>query len=185
MNKRKIFLIIGILILLISVPAAVIVLKGQTIFKLGAQTVNKPENVQVTNITEKTATITWTTSKATQGAISYGLSPSNLTLVQSEISPAINHQVNLTNLLPGNNYFFVIKIADSTFDNNGQPFTFTTKTKEATPTPTSTPTPSSPPSLTEEELQSAIGTNNPTYDLNKDGVVNTLDLLLFRQQQNK
>jgi len=178
MDKRKIFLIIGILILLISVPAAVFVLKQQTIFKLGAQTANKPENVQVTNITEQTATIIWTTQKAIQGLVSYGLSPTNLTLIQPETAPAINHQVNLTGLLPGSSYFFVIKIGDKTFDNNGQPYTFATKPREAPPTPSPTPM----TSLTEEGLEAAMGTNNPVYDLNKDGIVNTLDLLLFRQQ---
>jgi len=192
MNKGKIFLIIGILILIISVPTAIIFLKQRTIFKLGAQTVNKPENIQITNITEKSATITWITSKATQGVINYGILPTNLTLVQPENSPAINHQVNLTNLLPATTYFFIIKIANQAFDNNGQPFTFTTKEALSalppTPSPKSTPTPSSTTtlsSLTEEGFQSAIGTNNTNYDLNKDGIVNTADLLLFRQQQNK
>jgi len=184
MNKRKIFLIVSVLILLISVPAAVLVLKQQTIFKLGAQTANKPEGIQVTNITERGATITWTTQKATQGLISYGISSTNLTLIQPENAPAINHQVNLTGLLPEYEYFFVIKIGDKTFDNNGKPYTFTTKTKKLTPTPSPTPTPSLAPtvSLNEEGLEAAMGTNNPTYDLNQDGIVNSLDLLLFRQQ---
>jgi len=197
MTKNKIFLIIGVLILLIGIPAAILVLKQQTVFRLGAQTVNKPENIQIINITEKTATITWTTPKATQGVINYGVSPTNLTLVQLENSPAINHQVNLINLLPATTYFFTIKIGNQTFDNNGQPFTFTTKSALPSSTPTPIPTsipkptispssPSSPASsLTEKDFQSAIGTNNPTYDLNKDGIVNTADLLLFRQQQNK
>ncbi len=178
MDKRKIFLIIGILILLISVPAAVFILRQQTIFRLGAQVQNKPESVNVSNITEQTATITWTTQKAVQSLVSYGLSPTNLTLIQPEAAPAINHQINLTGLLPGSNYFFVIKAGDKTFDNNGQPYTFTTKPKEVLPTPSPTPT----ASLTEEGLEAAMGTSNPVYDLNKDGIVNTLDLLLFRQQ---
>jgi len=193
MAKGKIFLIIGVLILLIGVPAAILLLKQQAVFRLGAKTVNKPENIQIINITEKGVTITWTTSKATQGIINYGISPNNLTLVQPEKSPAINHQVNLINLLPATTYFFTIKIGNQTFDNNGQPFTFTTKS--ALPSPTLTPIPkptispslpSSPSSsLTEKDFQAAIGTNNPAYDLNKDGIVNTADLLLFRQQQNK
>jgi len=194
MNKGKIFLIVGILIFAIGIPAAIIVLKQQVIFRLGAQTVNKPENIQITNITEKSATLTWTTSKATQGLVNYGISPTNLTLVQPENSPAINHQVSLINLLPATTYFFTIKIGNQIFDNNGQPFTFTTKEPLPPPTPSPTPTPkpqltptpitSSSP-LSEEGFQSAMETNNSTYDLNKDGIVNTADLLLFRQQENK
>jgi hypothetical protein len=178
MDKRKIFLIIGVLILFISVVAAVLVLKQQTVFKLGAQTANKPENIQVTNITEQGATIVWTTQKAIQSLVSYGVSPNNLTLIQPESAPAINHQVNLSSLLPATNYFFVIKVEDKTFDNNGQPYTFTTKPKEVTPIPS----PTQATSLTEEGLEAAMGTSNTIYDLNKDGIVNTIDLLLFRQE---
>jgi len=183
MNK-KIFLIIGVLILLISVPVAILLLKQPAIFRLGAQTSEKPTGVQIINITQQEATITWTTQKPSQGVINYGISPNNLTLLQPETTPAINHQIKLTSLLPEATYFFVIKIGDNIFDNNGQPFTFTTKPKEiivSTPTPSPTP----PRSLTENDIQEALGTNNPIYDLNKDGIVNTLDLLLFRQRQDK
>jgi hypothetical protein len=182
MNKKKIFLIIGVLILIISVPLAVIFLNQKTIFKLGAQSQDRPENVQILSITEREATIAWNTQKPTQGLINYGSSPSNLTLIQAETSPVINHRVNLLGLLPGTNYFFVIKINDKTFDNNGQPFSFTTKIREVSPTPIP---PKQETPLTEEGFQTMLGTNNPTYDLNKDGIVNTLDLLLFRERQNK
>lgn len=172
MGNKKIFLIIGIFLLAISIPAAIFLLGKQTIFRLGAQTPNKPDNIQIAEITEQTATITWTTKSPTQGLVGYGLSPANLSLIQPEVAPAVNHRLNLVGLLPGSNYFFVIKEGEKTFDNNGQPYTFTTKAKEATPAKT----------LTEEGLQAAMGTNNPEYDLNKDGVVNTLDLLLLREQ---
>jgi len=180
MGKKKIFLFIGILILLISVPATILILKQQTVFKLGAQSSDEPTNIQITNLTERTATVVWTTQRATQGMISYGLSPNNLTLVQIENAPAVNHHIILSNLLPENTYFFVIKTADKTFDNNGQPFTFTTKPQETT-SPTTAPA----PPISEEKLQSAMGTNDPNYDLNKDNIVNTLDLLLLREQKNK
>jgi len=209
MSKGKIFLIVGILILIAGLPLGIFILSQKTSFSLRAQVENKPENVQVINITEKEATIQWTTKRATQGAISYGLSPTNLTLIQPENAPAINHQVKISNLLPENNYFFVIKIGQETFDNNGQPFTFTTKKNTPPPTPTpyptftptptpfsnNVPTPTFSPNepspttnsstLTEEGFQSALGTNNPLYDLNKDGVVNVQDIFLFRNQQNK
>lgn len=180
MNRKKIILIIGLVILLISVPLGVVLLKEQTIFHLGAQDPNQPANVSQTAVSDQSATITWTTKNPVQSLVSYGISPTNLTLIQPETAPAINHQINLTGLLPGSNYFFVIKVEKTTFDNNGQPYTFTTKTKEiAAPTlaPTGIPT----LAFTEEGFQAAMGTSNSTFDLNKDGVVNTLDLMLFRQ----
>jgi hypothetical protein len=196
--SKKIFLIIGVLILLVGIPAAILLLKQPTIFKLGAQTNEAPTGIQTIEIGPQEATITWVTQKPSQGVISYGISPNNLTLLQPETTPAINHRVKLTSLLPETTYFFVIKIGDKSFDNSGQPFTFTTKPKEK-PLPTSTPqlspspsslhlplpSPSPSYSFTENEIEKALGTNNPTYDLNKDGIVNTLDLLLFQQQQSK
>jgi len=183
MTKGKIFLIIGILILLVSVPVAVFILKQKTGFRLGAQKSDRPENVQIKNITNQTATLTWTTSKASQGFISYGISPTNLSLIQSENAPTTNHQVNLTGLLPETNYFFVINVGEKTFDNNGQPYTFKTQPKETKEKPLApSPTPTVSASLSEEKLKATMGTSNPLYDLNKDGIVNTLDLLLFRQQ---
>lgn len=186
--KKKIIIIGVVLFLLLSVPIGILALKKQVNFRLGAQVANKPENVQVINITEQTATITWSTARAAQGLISYGISPTNLTLIRSETTPAINHQVTLNGLLPGTNYFFVIKIDNETFDNNGQPYSFTTKA-EKTPSPTPTPSPSPTPTptnkLTEEGLISAMGSTNPTYDLNKDGIVNVLDLQIFRQQSKE
>lgn len=152
-------------------------------FRLGAQDTNKPESVQVSGLTEQSATITWTTKNPTQGLVSYGLTATNLSLIQPENSPAVNHQISLTRLLPGSTYFFVIKTENKTFDNNGQPYTFNTLAQVNTPTPTEPII--KPLSLTEEGFQAAMGTDNQVYDLNKDGVVNTLDLLLLRQEQPK
>lgn len=179
---KKTYIIVGLLFLLASIVVGILLMGQKISFRLGAQDPNKPENVQVSAITEQSATITWTTKNPVQGLISYGLSSTNLTLIQPENSPAVNHQVSLSRLLPGSAYFFVIKVENKIFDNNGQPYTFNTGAKENTPTPTE---PIKPLSLTEEGLQAAMGTDNQTYDLNRDGIVNTLDLLILRQEQPK
>lgn len=177
-TKGKIFLIIGILILLLGVPAGIMVISQRTGFRLGAKSTDQPEGVQISSITEQSARITWISKNPSQGLISYGLSPTDLTLIKPETVPAINHQIDLIKLFPETKYFFVIKVADKVFDNNDQPYTFTTLEKEIIPSPTIKPS----PSLTEEGMQAVMGTDNPTYDLNKDGVVNAYDLLLLRQQ---
>jgi len=181
-NKGKIFLIIGLVVLLLGIPLGIIFLGGRTSFRLGATDPNQPESVKVSAITENSAIVSWTTKSAVQGLISYGLSATNLTLIQPETSPTANHQVELTRLLPQSNYYFVIKVGEKVFDNNGQPFSFITQTKKETQA-SPTPTVKTPSSLNENDLEAAMGTNNPMYDLNKDGIVNTLDLLLFRQRQ--
>lgn len=182
LNKGKIFLIIGIVILLLGIPLGIIFLGSRTSFRLGATDPNKPETVRVAGITESSAIISWTTKNAVQSLVSYGLSANNLTLIQPETSSTTNHQIEVVRLLPQSNYYFVIKVGDKVFDNNGQPFSFITLTKKETPV-SPTPTVKTPSSLNENDLEAAMGTNNPMYDLNKDGIVNSLDLLLFRQRQ--
>lgn len=174
--KNKTFLVIVVLVFLLGVPAAILLIKRPAIFHLGATTTSQPENIRTVQITENSAKITWTTAKANQGLVSYGLTANNLTLVHPENTPALNHQITLTRLLPGRQYFFVIKIDGESFsDNNDQPYEFTTPAKEASSTP-------APIVLTEENLLKVLGTNNTTYDLNRDGIVNTLDLYLLREQ---
>lgn len=177
-GKNKILLIIGIIILLGGIPATIFLINQSTGLSLRAKDENEPQNVRTLQITGQSATISWTTEEAVQGVISYGLSANNLTLVQPETAPAVNHQVILKRLLPGRDYFFVIKTDEETFyDQANTPFKFTTQAAQAAQA-TSTPV----PALTEKSLKAVMGTSNPTYDLNQDGTVNTLDLFLFREQ---
>ncbi|MGB9911686.1 MAG: fibronectin type III domain-containing protein [Microgenomates group bacterium] len=193
MNKgKKIFLIIAVIILVIAIPLGVILISRNTKFRLGAQSGKNPENVQILNLQSNSATIVWRTNVPTQGAVVYGINPSSLSLIQPETALTTDHQVVLNNLLPATTYYFLIKIEDKNYDNNGQPYYFTTKPKEITSTPSPTPFVPSPTliptpgeKITEEKIKEFLGTNNPLYDLNKDGQVNTLDILLFRQQNNK
>lgn len=172
LGNKKLLLIIGVLVLLIGIPVAIFLVSRPVGFRLGAQTPNAPENVAVSGITTSGATITWTTTTAVQGGVSYGLSASSLIFFKPETAAATNHLVSLEGLVPASQYFFTIKIAEKSFDNNGQPYTFETK---SAPTPT--------PSLTEEGLLGAMGTSNALYDLNKDGIVNLMDLELLRAEK--
>lgn len=171
LGNKKLLLIIGIAVLLIGIPVAIFLVSRPVGFRLGAQVPKAPENVAASGVTTTGATITWTTATAVQGGINYGLSTSSLIFFKPEISATTNHVVNLEGLVPASQYFFTIKIGEQSFDNSGQPWTFTTKT--AIPTP---------PALTEEGLMAVMGTSNATYDLNKDGIVNLMDLELLRQQ---
>ena len=174
-KRKKVYLIIGLLILLFSIPLGVLLIRQQSNFRLGATSVNTPELVKTINLGPRSATISWTTEKPSQGMINYGLSPTNLSLIQPETAPAVNHQVSLANLLPESTYYYTIQVEDETFDNNGQPFSFSTTAAAATPSPL--------PSISEAGFTQAFGTNNPNYDLNQDGVVSMVDLLLFRQRE--
>jgi len=70
-------------------------------------------NVQSTNITPTSATITWVTSEQADAQIEYGLTSSYGTTTQVYPAMTINHAVNLTNLPTNSTIFFRIKSKDA------------------------------------------------------------------------
>lgn len=112
-----------------------------------------PRDVTITHIDRSSASIYWTTDRATLSVVEYGLSPNDLTLFSPEIEAKREHEVDLTLLTPGTTYYFQIRNSESTYDNAGVPWTFTTKTSNGeeeavkgittrlTPLPTQSPTP--------------------------------------------
>lgn len=179
MAGKKILLIIGIAILLVGIPVGVNLVSQTAGFSLGAKDPNRPENVTAISSNSQSVVITYITNKAVQGGISYGLSADSMTLFTPETGSAINHVININGLLDGKTYYYVIKINNQSYDNNGTPYSFNTKAVTSTLTPTPTVESSTPD---EAGFISAFGTANPTYDLNKDGIVNATDLQLFREQ---
>ncbi|PIS14143.1 hypothetical protein COT65_00425 [Candidatus Shapirobacteria bacterium CG09_land_8_20_14_0_10_47_13] len=182
LGNKKILLIIGVVILLLGIPVAIYLVSRPAGFRLGAQTPNTPEGVSVSGVTTSGATITWTTPIAGQGGVSYGLSASSLIFFKPDAGETTNHVINLEGLVGGSPYFFVIKVGENSYDNGGKPYTFETKPTPPPPLPLSLPTSLPPSSLTEEGLLGVMGTANAAYDLNKDGVVNLMDLEFLRKQ---
>lgn len=89
-----------------------------------------PENVTAQRLTKSEAVIIWFTRKKTQGVVEYGTSPNELSLYAPEIEAKSEHEVPITFLLPATTYYYQLKIDDILYDNNGVPWTFTTKTKD-------------------------------------------------------
>lgn len=89
-----------------------------------------PYDITVSKITKSEAVISWNTDKKTQGVVEYGTSPSALSSYAPEVSSKKEHEVKLTLLTPATTYYYQITIDGTTYDNEGVPWTFTTKTKD-------------------------------------------------------
>lgn len=104
----------------------------------------EPQDVLVTDKTENSVKITWSTGQETEGVVQYGVSPTSLnSFGQPEIQKSTSHSVELTNLASGTTYYFQISAGGKTYDNGGVPWTFTTLEKQqnvSTLTPTAVPT---------------------------------------------
>jgi hypothetical protein len=129
-----------------------IVILGFQVFGTRAADV-EPRDVVIADISQNSASVSWTTGVETQAVIEYGTSPTALNFFAPEATRTKNHKVVLTLLSPATTYYFQIRIGDKKYDNGGVPWTFTTKSTQTNETesrlkptealnqPTASPTP--------------------------------------------
>lgn len=101
---------------------------------------NMPREVIVSDITQNSAKISWTTGVENQGVVIYGTNPTTLTFNTPETTRLTSHLLDLTLLSSSTTYYFQITIDGKNYDNSGVPWTFTTKAPVVT-SPTFMPTP--------------------------------------------
>lgn len=145
-----------------------------------------PTNVRVSNITANGVTVMWETGTDTQGIVRFATDPSAFSgnssalLFAAETSSTAKHQVKLASLKADTTYYYEIAIKESVYDKNGLvsenqhlPYSFTTSKADASETLENVP------ELDATTFKQKFGSNDPLYDLNKDGIVNATDYLMF------
>lgn len=90
----------------------------------------EPRDVVVSDMTQNSVKVTWSTGIETQGVIEYGTSPTALNFFAPESARSKSHQQELTLLSPNTTYYFQVRVGDKKYDNGGVPWTFTTKLTE-------------------------------------------------------
>jgi len=209
MKNKKTILMAGGGILAIVVVGIVVWQMGAIRTFFGEATGGaKPQGVRVANISANSAAISWQTTEPVVGQVEYGTTPGSFLLRATETSPTTNHNVSLSPLLPETIYYFRIRVGEEIYDDNGAPYSFTTKEAVAkmpspgvspalplvSPTvvisqPTVTPTQNLSPVIsptekyTLDDFKKAFGTSNAEFDINKDGVVNSVDWVLYQEQE--
>ncbi len=209
MKNKKTILMAGGGILAIVVVGIVVWQMGAIRTFFGEATGGaKPQGVRVANISANSAALSWQTAEPVVGQVEYGTTPGSFLLRATETSPTTNHNVSLSPLLPETIYYFRIRVGEEIYDDNGAPYSFTTKEAVAkmpspgvspalplvSPTvvisqPTVTPTQNLSPVIsptekyTLDDFKKAFGTSNAEFDINKDGVVNSADWVLYQEQE--
>lgn len=132
LNKR-LLMILSIILVLIGIPFTTFILKNQTVFKSRASNSQDPQNVTMTNISDKSFTVTYQTELPSTGSISYGddkkLGESELEDLDKEkgsFSPKKIHSISVKKLMPSTKYYLTIISGSNTFLDNGAPFEITT-----------------------------------------------------------
>lgn len=145
-----------------------------------------PTNVRVSNISANSATIMWETGSDTQGIVRFATDPSSFSgnssalLFAAETASTAKHQLKLSSLKADTTYYYEIAIKESVYDQNGLvsgsqhlPYSFSTSKSDASESGGDIP------ELDPTTFKQKFGSNDPLYDLNKDGIVNATDYLMF------
>jgi hypothetical protein len=128
-KKNKIPTILAIVILLAGTFFGVFYLNMKQIFRIGASASAQPKDVRISNLSDNSATLTWTTDSETSAFLTWGESETSISRVEQESAnneKFFTHSISVTGLKPNTVYFFKINSEGSNFDNNGIPWKFTT-----------------------------------------------------------
>jgi hypothetical protein len=154
MKRSRIPTIAGLLIIVIGLVAGIYLVRGTTYFKPQASEETSPKDVRITNISDSSFTVTWTTVANTEGFVNWGDNENSLNrLDKDEISEkGSTHSVTISGLDEDTTYYFKINSSSVDYDNNG--IAWTTKTGPLLPPPSRS-------SIASGSILSAVGNAVP------------------------
>lgn len=113
--------ILGVFVLVFGLIAGIYIVNLKQDFKLGATASSSPKNVRISNVSDTTVTVTWTTDLESNGFVKWGKkesSTSNVSLEESSEKSFV-HSVNISLLDSNSNIFIVINSDNKDYTNNG------------------------------------------------------------------
>lgn len=132
LNKR-IPVIFGIGIILLTVILTTIIVRIQTSFKSNASNSEEPQNVKITNLSNNSFTITYQTVIASDGSVNYGTRKElgntqleDFDKKKGNLSPKNIHSITVKKLDPSTKYYVTVISGQNTFLNKGVPFEIST-----------------------------------------------------------
>lgn len=125
--KNKIPSILGVVILVMGLGVGVFLIGQEQVFRLGASPDLAPSDVRISNVTDSSFTVSWTTQREAVGYLSWGETTS-LGKLERQVDASLKrvHSVTVREVNPQSNYFFVVNSGGEEFDNNGIPWSVQT-----------------------------------------------------------
>lgn len=138
--QKRIPTLLGLLFILVGVGLTSYLVKTGVIYVGRASPSNEPRNVRITNISDTSLSVSYTTDTKVLGSISYG---KDITYGKTAIDDRdqqagtatthLLHHITIRDLKPNTRYVFSVISGQDTFLNNDQPFIVTTATTLGTP----------------------------------------------------
>lgn len=108
---------------------------------LGASTVETGiSNIQLTNVTENSFSVVWTSAEKETGSIVYGTSTDDIGSEAWDTRDSVvahgeyyTHSISVGNLTPETTYYYEIHSGDLVYDNSGDPYEITVPATEDSP----------------------------------------------------
>lgn len=130
---KRIPTLLSLLLIGISIALTSLLVKSSTVFVSSADITQTPQNVKITNISDNSLTISYTTDVENIASVNFG-TDKNLGQIAIDdrdqgadlIRPHKVHNFTLKNLKPNTRYFFTITVGENTFLNNSNPYETTT-----------------------------------------------------------
>ena len=123
----------GFLVLLFALVITVILSGNTFVFVSKATVGSEPKNIQVSNLSDTSFSVSYTTDTSVVGTISYGIDPATPGIAlddrDEQTGHSIEHQVHfitIKNLKPTTRYYYVIDSGSQKAENNGSPYEITT-----------------------------------------------------------
>lgn len=127
-NIKKLPTILGLLILITGLIAGITLINSRQVFKLGANVEATPKNVRLSNITDNSVTVTWTTDIESEGFVKWGTSELSLSKVAlGEVNgKSLIHSATIQGINSGSDILFKINSNSKDYDNELIPWKATT-----------------------------------------------------------
>ena len=126
--NKKIPTLLGIASIIAGIAITTLLVQTGSALIIKAGPSETPKNIRITNVSDASITISYTTDALVIGSLNFG-KDKNFGLIglddrdqQGALAPHLVHHITLKSLSPQTSYFFEISSGQNTFLNNGIPF---------------------------------------------------------------
>lgn len=128
--NRKFPTLIGLILITAGTIITTLLVKNDAIFQIKAGPGDNPKNIKISNISDSSFTVSYTTDDQVIGTVSYGIDSNNLDSItlddRDQLSQNISryeaHSITLRNLESDTKYYFNITSGNKKYLNNGSNF---------------------------------------------------------------